>query len=512
MKRLKRMSVAAVVGLALAATAWAQDTRKPDPVAPAGAASSHPAAATPAAPTKAPPVPFYGLYAWCSDIGENKWLLDAIKDVGFRFISSAIDDDKETEHGLLLCAQNGIMVAGIVGPNRYAAKMDLDGWRAELRKQVERYGPGGTFWKEHPDVPANPILYWCFTCEPGTEMKPPGDMMPDEEYFKFMQAGHEVLKAYNRDLRIVAMSPIGGYTGGPSMDWVDKQRKVMGPRAFTEGVHKLGGAEFYDVYDMHAFTFPMPPDTGGTAALIDWLNRETAQYGPAKPIWFLDWGFPMAYGLASPLHVTKDQSADYAVRGMMLAAAHGVQSITYTYWGDQFSDAAQEGKGYRYKGYGIFTTDGKLRVQAKALKLMMTLIPNPPKLIEKISDGNNPGPAVVRSSDRPYTDSPFYCYKFQGKGGDEVIVAWTDGRPFRYPITVKGDKVVLYNRELLGGVVYSKDKEFGSINEKGQIVLPITGTPIFISTVVTPEQEKATTQYLRPAKYQEWKPIRGAED
>ena len=33
-----------------------------------------------------------------------------------------------------------------------------------------------------------------------------------------------------------------------------------------------------------------------------------------------------------------------------------------------------------------------------------------------------------------------------------------------------------------------------------------------ISTQVTPEQEKATKQYLSPQNYKQWKPIRGAED
>jgi len=486
------LSVGAAVFLAMAAIGAAQNAPDAQP------------AAAPAIQVSAPP--FYALYVWCSDFAENKWLVDRCKELGFKLISSAINDEPKTQAGMIVCAKNGIQVAGILGPNKYAAKMDLDAWRADLKKNVEMYAPGGTFWKEHADVPANPIIYWCITSEPGTELKPPGDMMPDEAYYKFLEVAHEVIKGYNKDLVIVAMSPIGGYVA-PRMDYVDKATKRMGPRSFTEGVHARGGAKLYDVYDMHAFTFPMPPDTGGNKAIIQWLNQETGKYGPAKPIWFLDWGFPMAYGLEKPFHMTFDQSADYAVRGFMLAAAHGVQTITYTYFHDQFSATGQQGKGYRYKGYGIFTSTGELRVQAQAIKLMTHLIPDRPKLLETISDGDNPKPAPALSSDRPYTDSPFYCYKFQGVGDDEVIVAWTEGRPFKYAIKVKGDKVALYNRELLGGIVYSKEN--GSISEAGEIVLPITGTPLFISTKVTPEQEKATIDYLRPAKYQDWKPIQG---
>jgi hypothetical protein len=356
-------------------------------------------------------------------------------------------------------------------------------------------------------VPANPIVYWCFTSEPGTEMKPPGAMMPDEAYYQFLKAGHEVLKGINPDLKIVAMSPIGGFAGVPSMTYVDPIRKTMGPQVFTEGVHARGGAALYDVYDMHAFTFPMSPETGGTAALVDWLNRETGKYGPPKPIWFLDWGFATSYGLDRPFHVTRDQAADYAVRGFLLAAARGVQTITFTYYGDQFSTTGQQGRGYRFKGYGIFDNGGGLRVQAEALKLMIGLIPDRPQLLEKISDGQNPDRVAPRTSDRPHVDSPFYFYRFKGVGDDEVLVAWTDGRPFKYTFNVKADKVAFYNREMLGGIVYSKEN--GSLNAAGEAVLPVTGVPFFISTRVTPEQEQATIDYLRPVRYQDWKPIRG---
>jgi hypothetical protein len=459
---------------------------------------------------QAPPPPFYGLYVWCSTLSSRDWLMGRIKEVGFKIISSAIEVDEKTDEGMRQCARNGIQVVGIYGPNRFVKEMDLDGWRAGLKQRVERYGPGGSFWKENPDLPANPIFYWSFASEPGTEMKPPGEMLPDEAYCKFMQAGYEVVKGYNRNLVVVAMSPTGGFAGIPSMTYVDPKRKIMGPQAFTEGVHARGGAKYYDVYDLHCFTFPMPPDTGGTAPLLKWLNSETGKYGKPKPVWFVDWGFPMAYGLERPFHLTKDQSADYALRGLLLSAAHGVQTITYTYYGDQFSKTGQKGKGLRYKGYGIFTRDGNLRIQAKTIKLMIDLIPDRPKLLEKICDGQNPDKVARRSSDRPYPDSPFYCYKFKGVGDDEVLVAWTEGRPFKYTFKVNADKVAFYNRELLGGVVYSKKN--GSIRDNGEITLPVTGTPFLLSNRVTPGQEKATVDYLRPVKYSSWRPIHGAEE
>lgn len=150
-----------------------------------------------------------------------------------------------------------------------------------------------------------------------------------------------------------------------------------------------------------------------------------------------------------------------------------------------------------------------MRIVAKAVKMMMDLMPDP-QLLQVISDGHNIGDDAARWSDRPFIDSGFYCYKFRGRNDSEVTVLWTEGKPFRYNLKVDQDKVTLYNRELLGGIVYSK--ESGSINAAGELRLPITGTPIFISTEVTPEQEAATKNYLSPEDYRNWKPIQGAED
>lgn len=40
------------------------------------------------------------------------------------------------------------------------------GWSAFVRQAVERYGPRGTFWSEHPEVPRDPIHTWQIWNEP----------------------------------------------------------------------------------------------------------------------------------------------------------------------------------------------------------------------------------------------------------------------------------------------------------------------------------------------------------
>ncbi len=40
------------------------------------------------------------------------------------------------------------------------SKPALDAWSTFVGEAVDRYGPGGEFWAEHPDVPADPIRAW----------------------------------------------------------------------------------------------------------------------------------------------------------------------------------------------------------------------------------------------------------------------------------------------------------------------------------------------------------------
>lgn len=450
-------------------------------------------------------VPFYGLYCWASDF-ESPQYLDLVKQTGFGLISTAVGPQQE--RGMLAAARSGIEMAGYFSPNRWAKTGDVEGYRTAVREAAARYGPGGSLWRENPDVPARPIRYWVIDGEPGTELKPEGDTMPDEAYTACLKVAHEELAAWNKGCRVVAMGPIGCMDGAlPGPTYVDKQRKVMGGQAFIRGVHEHGGFPYYDCIDLHPFSFPLPPDSAGLVKALNWVKDECRKRGQERPIWFTEIGWPMAYGPGNPFHTTKDQTADYMIRAVALAARHGVQCLTLTYVNDQFSPRREQGY-YLLKSYGFFK-DGKLRPVAKITKLMIELIPDP-KLLEIISDGENIGEAASRWSDRPFADSAFYCYKFRGRGDSEVYCLWTEGKPFRYNLKVPKDKMVLYNRELLGGVVYSK--ESGSISDAGEMRVPVTGTPMFISTAVSPEQEAATRNYLSPTDYRQWKPIEGAED
>ena len=75
------------------------------------------------------------------------------------------------DHDVRLAAEHGIRVMPFLwGSPEWAAEATQDlpvatawqrwGWRTFLRDAVDRYGPYGSFWFEHPDLPYLPIRTW----------------------------------------------------------------------------------------------------------------------------------------------------------------------------------------------------------------------------------------------------------------------------------------------------------------------------------------------------------------
>ena len=83
----------------------------------------------------------------------------------------------------------------------------------------------------------------------------------------------------------------------------------------------------------------------------------------------------------------------------------------------------------------------------------------------------------------------YYAYKFKGRNNSKVTMLWSSARPFYASLKVDAKKVAFYNREYLQGLVYTADNS-------GNISLPVSGVPCFISTEVTPQMEEATQAVL----------------
>lgn len=84
-----------------------------------------------------------------------------------------------------------------------SAPDDLPAYGAYLRALVARYGPGGTFWTEHPELPARPIRTWQIWNEPDMEYQWTPQRNWHQKYGALVRAADAVLAEADPGARLV---------------------------------------------------------------------------------------------------------------------------------------------------------------------------------------------------------------------------------------------------------------------------------------------------------------------
>lgn len=104
-----------------------------------------------------------------------------------------------------------------------------------LRRLVARYGPAGSLWAEHPELPRVPIRAWQVWNEPNLRQYwAPSRWAPG--YVRLLRAARRALRAADPGARVVL-------AGLPNDSW--NQLRL---------IHRAGGAGLFDVAAVHAYT------------------------------------------------------------------------------------------------------------------------------------------------------------------------------------------------------------------------------------------------------------------
>lgn len=81
----------------------------------------------------------------------------------------------------------------------------VDDYAAYLTALVGRYGPNGSFWSEHPELPRRPVRSWQLWNEPHLDfywLTPDGAWAP--EYAKLLKAGNAAIDAADPGAKVIA--------------------------------------------------------------------------------------------------------------------------------------------------------------------------------------------------------------------------------------------------------------------------------------------------------------------
>ena len=174
---------------------------------------------------------------------------------------------------------------------------------------VARYGPGGTFWRQNPDLPARPLLWFELWNEPyyADHNRDPG------AYARLVRAAVLAGRAAQPSARFLIEATTTYQTAaGDERNWIeDMYAAVPDLGSYFDGVavHPYGGDPA--VYTPYG-------DTDGQPGRVEQIHRELSAHGDgAKPLWVTEIGWSTCSGDSAC--VTEQQQAAYLRTFLRLA-------------------------------------------------------------------------------------------------------------------------------------------------------------------------------------------------
>jgi polysaccharide biosynthesis protein PslG len=279
------------------------------------------------------------------------WLAQPRRDGRFNFA--------ETDGVVAMAAENGIRVLpAVLFAPKWARQYPFHGsspprniaaYAHYLNALIARYGPGGTFWSAHPDIPAIPIRSWQIWNEPRWDYQwwePKGtDWAP--RYVQLLRLAYKTVKNADPGAQVIL-------AGLPNDAWNSLKH-----------LYKAGIHGYFDVVAIH----PYASNLADTMAILRRSRAVMRSFGDGnKPMWVTELGIPAAKNRSTSkvdVQTTDDGMANFlsgAYRG--LASAAQSLRITGVYWYDWASTYPKHsGQIFNYSGLLKWEGGGKSTVK-----------------------------------------------------------------------------------------------------------------------------------------------------
>lgn len=400
----------------------------------------------------------YGLYSWAY---EYKARRSALKDVGWKSIriGGPIDDAF-----MKILAEDGAEILYTFGSARFDHAKDsgkedqyISRYVSEFEQKLLRYGPGGSFFRENPDVPKKPIIHWELCNEPNFQYLVPPDGRPNKEmeafreqlYAKLLIAAHAAARRVSPEIKLVGFS-----TGGVAAGDLRFIKNVLAsdPKVATS----------FDILATHPYVDPSPPEGFSIQSWGDYsissglatIRKTLAPYQLADtPVWYSEMGWEISKQDGGRFDAGKRHGtvslplqAAYITRNYALAMRLGVERVHLMFIHD--SD--------KYNG-GLFQNNGTWRPSAHAVKNMISLLPAP-KFTAALIEGENDN----------------YAYQFSPSPSQDakpIIMVWNIKGLATARIPFQGSQAEII--DMLGGKSTASPKD-------GFLTLPIGPLPVYV--------------------------------
>ena len=346
--------------------------------------------------------PIYGIYSWGVDYPTYG---KAIEEIGFKCLRTGGKPFTDTEFAPI--AKGGLDAMITVGLARGQFESDdafVQGNIDNALEKLRRYGPNGSFFREHPDVPYHPIRYIEIFNEPNFGYMVPNstDIQEKVRLYTLLQTRfYAPVKAAFPDVQIIGFG--AGGASAADVGFISACCEAD-PQIFRT----------MDILSTHPYVDPISP-----FAWMGWLKysiasgyeeiRALLRRGgvPDMPVWYTELGWfirPEEGGYFPTCQKGNDklEQAAFNTQVYALGMRLGVERITTMYIMD--TDNCNP---------GFVNRDGTLRPSALAVQNMIRLMPDP-KLTGALLDG----------------EDNLYAYQFESEpGGEEVTMVFHANAP-----------------------------------------------------------------------------------
>ena len=215
-------------------------------------------------------------------------------------------------------------------------------YAAFMTALIGRYGPSGSFWSEHPDVPKLPIRHWQLWNEPD-HFHYWSDQPYARDYVALARAARRAIKAADPGA-VVVMS------GFADRSWDS-----------IAGVYRAGGRGVFDAVAIHPYTF----EVRNVLRIVEYARRALQRAGDgSRPLWLTEvtWSSGKRPGVTpAPFETTPpDQAARLSQALPLLIRERKRLGVDRIFWENWISRDSNHGNPFDFSGLRVLHPDGRV--------------------------------------------------------------------------------------------------------------------------------------------------------
>jgi len=218
-------------------------------------------------------------------------------------------------------------------------------YAAFMTALIGRYGPSGSFWSEHPDVPKLPIRHWQLWNEPD-HLHYWSDQPFAADYVKLARAARKAIKEADPGATVVM-------AGFADRSWDS-----------IAAVYRAGGKGVFDVVAIHPYTF----EVRNVLRIVEYARRALDKAGDRdRPLWLTEvtWSSGKRPGVQpAPFETTPaDQAARLSAALPLLIRERKRLGIDRIFWENWISRDSNHGNPFDFSGLRVLEPNGTVRTK-----------------------------------------------------------------------------------------------------------------------------------------------------